>query len=96
MATFTGLALAWAGPTAAPTVTVLMQEAKRRIPHFALVEQYDVTALEETRAMMNRDRGSNPKLTLLPFLITALTKAMVNWRFTTTNAREKLKRLYPS
>ena len=23
-------------------------------------------------------------------------KAMVNWRFTTTNAREKLKRLYPS
>jgi len=56
-----------------------MQEAKRRIPHFALVEQYDVTALEETRAMMNRDRGSNPKLTLLPFLITALTKAMVNW-----------------
>lgn len=56
-----------------------MQEAKRRIPHFALVEQYDVTALEETRAMMNRDRGSNPKLTLLPFLITALTKAMANW-----------------
>jgi 2-oxoisovalerate dehydrogenase E2 component (dihydrolipoyl transacylase) len=56
-----------------------MQEAKRRIPHFALVEQYDVTDLEDTRAMMNRDRGSNPKLTLLPFLITALSKAMVDW-----------------
>lgn len=56
-----------------------MQEAKRRIPHFALVEQFDVTALEETRAMMNRDRGPNPKLTLLPFLITGLVKAMDQW-----------------
>ena len=34
-----------------------MQEAKRRIPHFTLVEEYDVTALEQTRAMMNADRG---------------------------------------
>ena len=53
-----------------------MQEAKRRIPHFTLVEEFDVTALEETRAMMNRDRGSNPKLTLLPFLITAMARAL--------------------
>jgi 2-oxoisovalerate dehydrogenase E2 component (dihydrolipoyl transacylase) len=56
-----------------------MQEAKRRIPHFTLVEEFDVTALEETRAMMNRDRGSNPKLTLLPFLITAMAKALADW-----------------
>jgi 2-oxoisovalerate dehydrogenase E2 component (dihydrolipoyl transacylase) len=56
-----------------------MQEAKRRIPHFTLVEEYDVTALEEARAMMNRDRGSNPKLTLLPFLITAMSKALAEW-----------------
>jgi 2-oxoisovalerate dehydrogenase E2 component (dihydrolipoyl transacylase) len=56
-----------------------MQDAKRRIPHFALVEEFDVTALEETRAMMNRDRGSNPKLTLLPFLITAMTRAVGDW-----------------
>ena len=49
-----------------------MQEAKRRIPHFTLVEEYDVTALEQTRQMMNADRGDNPKLTMLPFLITAL------------------------
>lgn len=56
-----------------------MQAAKRRIPHFALVEEYDVTALEDARAMMNRDRGSNPKLTLLPFLITALTRALREW-----------------
>ena len=56
-----------------------MQEAKRRIPHFTLVEEFDVTALEETRAMMNRDRGSNPKLTLLPFLITAMARALPEW-----------------
>jgi len=56
-----------------------MQEAKRRIPHFTLVEEYDVTALEETRAMMNADRGPNPKLTLLPFLITAMGKALGEW-----------------
>jgi 2-oxoisovalerate dehydrogenase E2 component (dihydrolipoyl transacylase) len=56
-----------------------MQEAKRRIPHFTLVEEFDVTALEETRAMMNADRGPNPKLTLLPFLITAMAKALPDW-----------------
>ena len=56
-----------------------MAEAKRRIPHFSLVEEYDVTALEDTRAMMNRDRGANPKLTLLPFLITAMARALGEW-----------------
>jgi 2-oxoisovalerate dehydrogenase E2 component (dihydrolipoyl transacylase) len=56
-----------------------MQEAKRRIPHFALVEEFDMTALEETRAMMNRDRGGNPKLTVLPFLITAMARAVAEW-----------------
>ena len=56
-----------------------MAEANRRIPHFTLVEEYDVTALEDTRAMMNRDRGDNPKLTLLPFLITAMAKALADW-----------------
>jgi len=56
-----------------------MQAAKRRIPHFTLVEEYDVTALEEARAMMNRDRGSNPKLTLLPFLITALNRTFPDY-----------------
>jgi 2-oxoisovalerate dehydrogenase E2 component (dihydrolipoyl transacylase) len=56
-----------------------MAEANRRIQHFTLVEEFDVTALEETRAMMNQDRGSNPKLTLLPFLITALTRGLAEW-----------------
>jgi 2-oxoisovalerate dehydrogenase E2 component (dihydrolipoyl transacylase) len=53
-----------------------MQEAKRRIPHFTYVDEVDVTALEQTRAMMNNDRGDNPKLTLLPFLITAMCRVL--------------------
>jgi 2-oxoisovalerate dehydrogenase E2 component (dihydrolipoyl transacylase) len=56
-----------------------MQEAKRRIPHFTLVEEYDVTALEQTRAMMNQDRGGNPKLTMLPFLITAFSRMLAQY-----------------
>jgi len=56
-----------------------MQEAKRRIPHFTLVEEYDVTALEATRAMMNADRGEYPKLTMLPFLISALCKTLPDY-----------------
>jgi 2-oxoisovalerate dehydrogenase E2 component (dihydrolipoyl transacylase) len=56
-----------------------MQEAKRRIPHFTLVEEYDVTALEQTRAMMNTDRGGNPKLTMLPFLMTAMARTLADY-----------------
>jgi 2-oxoisovalerate dehydrogenase E2 component (dihydrolipoyl transacylase) len=56
-----------------------MAEANRRIPHFTLVEKFDVTALEDARAMMNRDRGSNPKLTVLPFLITAMCRALADY-----------------
>jgi 2-oxoisovalerate dehydrogenase E2 component (dihydrolipoyl transacylase) len=56
-----------------------MAEANRRIQHFTLVEEFDVTALDDTRAMMNEDRGSNPKLTVLPFLITALCRGVAEW-----------------
>jgi 2-oxoisovalerate dehydrogenase E2 component (dihydrolipoyl transacylase) len=56
-----------------------MAEANRRIQHFTLVEEYDVAALEDTRSMMNQDRGSNPKLTVLPFLITGLCRALAEW-----------------
>src|SRR5206468_10271127 len=56
-----------------------MAEANRRIQHFTLVEEFDVTALEDARAMMNRDRGSNPKLTLLQFLIIALNRGLAEW-----------------
>ncbi len=56
-----------------------MAEANRRIQHFTLVEEFDVTPLEEARQMMNRDRGDNPKLTLLPFLITAMSRALADF-----------------
>ncbi|MBX4936009.1 dihydrolipoamide acetyltransferase family protein [Rhizobium binae] len=48
-----------------------------RIPHITYVEEVDMTALEELRATMNRDRrSSHPKLTVLPFLMRALVKAI--------------------
>ena len=56
-----------------------MAEANRRIQHFTIVEEFDVNALEDTRAMMNKDRGGNPKLTVLPFLITAISRALAKW-----------------
>ena len=56
-----------------------MQEAKRRIPHFTYVDEVDVTALEQTRAMMNADRGDQPKLTLLPFLIVAMCRVLADY-----------------
>jgi 2-oxoisovalerate dehydrogenase E2 component (dihydrolipoyl transacylase) len=51
-----------------------MAASKRNIPHFSYVEEFDVTALEETRAQLNAGRGERPKLTMLPFLITAICK----------------------
>ncbi|WP_129791122.1 dihydrolipoamide acetyltransferase family protein [Sphingosinicella sp. CPCC 101087] len=56
-----------------------LQEAKRRIPHFTYVDEVDVTALEQTRAMMNMDKGDNPKLTMLPFLISGMCRVLVDY-----------------
>jgi 2-oxoisovalerate dehydrogenase E2 component (dihydrolipoyl transacylase) len=56
-----------------------MAESKRNIPHFAYVEEIDVTEVERLRAAMNADRGTRPKLTLLPFLIVAMTKALPHY-----------------
>ncbi len=48
-----------------------------RIPHITYVEEVDMTALEELRATMNADRKSeHPKLTVLPFLMRALVRAI--------------------
>ncbi|ANL42817.1 MULTISPECIES: dihydrolipoamide acetyltransferase family protein [Rhizobium] len=48
-----------------------------RIPHITYVEEVDMTALEELRATMNSDRRpDHPKLTVLPFLMRALVKAI--------------------
>lgn len=63
-----------------------MQEAKRRIPHIAYVEECDVTELESLRADLNAHRAEgHPKLTLLPFLMRALVKALPE--FPQINAR---------
>jgi 2-oxoisovalerate dehydrogenase E2 component (dihydrolipoyl transacylase) len=53
-----------------------MQESKRRIPHYSYVEEIDVTALEELRSHLNARHGDRPRLTLLPFLIRALVRAV--------------------
>lgn len=54
-----------------------MSLAKSRIPHITYVEEIDVTALEELRATLNKEkRGDRPKLTLLPFLMRAMVKAI--------------------
>ncbi len=63
-----------------------MAASKRNIPHFTYVEEMEVTALEAIRADLNANRGDNPKLTMLPFLILAICRTlpqypMLNARF---------------
>jgi 2-oxoisovalerate dehydrogenase E2 component (dihydrolipoyl transacylase) len=57
-----------------------MQEAKRRIPHFAYVEEVDMTELEELRVHLNATkRADQPKLTMLPFLMRALVRVLPDY-----------------
>ena len=53
-----------------------MAASKRHIPHFTYVEEFDVTAIEAMRADLNANRGSKPKLTMLPMLIVAICKTI--------------------
>ena len=62
-----------------------MAASKRHIPHFTYVEEFDVTKLEALRADLNDTRGSKDRLTILPFLIVALCKALP--QFPMINAR---------
>jgi len=63
-----------------------MQESKRRIPHFTYVEEVDVTALEELRAQLNKKyRSDRGHLTMLPFLMRAIARALPE--FPEINAR---------
>jgi len=63
-----------------------MQESKRHIPHFAYVEEVDVTALEALREQLNkRWRSERGHLTLLPFIIRAIAHALP--QFPEINAR---------
>ncbi len=62
-----------------------MAASKRQIPHFTYVDELDVTALEAMRADLNDNRGQRPKLTMLPFLIVAICRALPD--FPMINAR---------
>lgn len=63
-----------------------MQDAKRRIPHIAYVEECDLTELEALRLNLNAQKAKDqPKLTLLPILIRALVRVLPD--FPQINAR---------
>ncbi|GAA3746119.1 dihydrolipoamide acetyltransferase family protein [Sphingorhabdus rigui] len=67
-----------------------MAASKRHIPHFTYVEEIDVTAIEAMRADLNANRGTRPKLTMLPLLIVAICKTipqfpMINARYDDEN-----------
>jgi 2-oxoisovalerate dehydrogenase E2 component (dihydrolipoyl transacylase) len=54
-----------------------MSEAKRNIPHFAYVEEVDVTELESLRQHLNTKLAKGePGLTYLPLVILALTRTL--------------------
>jgi 2-oxoisovalerate dehydrogenase E2 component (dihydrolipoyl transacylase) len=56
-----------------------MAESKRRVAHFSYVEEVDVTALEALRATLNAEHQDRPRLTLMPFLMQALVKAVADF-----------------
>jgi len=54
-----------------------MSLAKAHIPHITYVEEVDVTEVERLRQSLNKRRSvEQPKLTLLPFLVCALVRAI--------------------
>jgi 2-oxoisovalerate dehydrogenase E2 component (dihydrolipoyl transacylase) len=62
-----------------------MSEANREIPHFAYVEEIDITALESLRQHLNGKKAAGEdKLTLLPFIGLALARVLA--RFPQCNA----------
>lgn len=57
-------------------IAAKMALSKRSIPHYSIVEEVDVSALEDLRASMNAaKREDRPRLTILPFLMRAIVKA---------------------
>ncbi len=62
-----------------------MAASKRHIPHFSYVEEIDVTALEAMRGELNAAHATRGRLTLLPFLITAICRVVPD--FPMINAR---------
>ena len=54
-----------------------MSEANREVPHFAYVEEIDITELEALRQHLNaKNDDPSARLTLLPFLSLALIRAL--------------------
>jgi 2-oxoisovalerate dehydrogenase E2 component (dihydrolipoyl transacylase) len=57
-----------------------MAASKRRIPHYAYVDEVDMTELESLRTHLNATkREGQPKLTVLPFLMRALVKVLPDY-----------------
>ncbi|MBK3746174.1 2-oxo acid dehydrogenase subunit E2, partial [Paraburkholderia aspalathi] len=58
-------------------IAARMAKAKRQIPHITIVEEVDVTQIEALRASLNSEhKDTRPRLTLLPFLIRTIVKAV--------------------
>ncbi|WP_113912962.1 dihydrolipoamide acetyltransferase family protein [Roseovarius dicentrarchi] len=54
-----------------------MALSKSRIPHFSIIEEVDVDALEDLRAQLNQQHGAaRGKLTVLPFVLRALAQVI--------------------
>lgn len=54
-----------------------MSQAKKNIPHITIVEEIDVTSLEQTREELNASYESERgKLTVLPFIMKAIVEAV--------------------
>lgn len=54
-----------------------MALSKSHIPHITIVEEVDVSSLEELRAALNKKyKDQRPKLTILPFLMRAIVEAV--------------------
>jgi 2-oxoisovalerate dehydrogenase E2 component (dihydrolipoyl transacylase) len=57
-----------------------LSESARTIPHFAYVEEVDVTLLEAVRQRLNASASSGAApLTYLPFIVAALTRALAQY-----------------
>jgi 2-oxoisovalerate dehydrogenase E2 component (dihydrolipoyl transacylase) len=68
-----------------------MVVSSSEIPHFTYIEEVDITELEALREHLNGNRtDGQPKLTYLPFIMLAVTKALA--RFPQLNAHYEDKR----